>query len=92
MLTVKGNQPTLHAEIQKYFEDAEEKDYDLPRLQRLKKTENGYGRIERREFYVMPAPKSLRDTGDWADLDNKNLPHLVESKAKEIASVSLLAI
>ena len=68
VLTVKGNQPTLHAEIQKCFEDAGEKDYDVPGLRRLKKTEQGHGRIEHREYYVMPAPKSLRDTGDWADL------------------------
>ena len=37
-------------------------------MRRLKKTERVHGRIERREYYVMPAPKSLRDTGDWADL------------------------
>lgn len=68
VLTVKANQPTLHAEIQKCFEDAGEKDYDVPGLRRLKKTEQGHGRIEHRENYVMPAPKSLRDTGGWADL------------------------
>lgn len=68
VLTVKGNQPKLHAEIQKCFEDAGEKDYDVPGMRRLKKTQRGHGRIERREYYVMPAPKSLRDTGDWADL------------------------
>ena len=68
VLTVKGNQPKLHAEIQKCFEDAGEKDYDVPGMRRLKKTERLHGRIERREYYVMPAPKSLRDAGDWADL------------------------
>lgn len=68
VLTVKGNQPTLHDQIQKCFEDAGEKDYNVPGLRRLKKTERAHGRIERREYYVMPAPKSLRDTGDWADL------------------------
>ena len=68
VLTVKRNQPKVHAEIQKCFEDAGEKDYDVPGMRRLKKTERGHGRIEHREYYVMPAPKSLRDTGDWADL------------------------
>jgi predicted transposase YbfD/YdcC len=68
VLTVKGNQPTLHAEIQQIFEDAGEKDYDVPGLRRLTMTEEGHGRKERREYYVMPAPQSLRDTGDWADL------------------------
>ena len=68
VLTVKGNQPKLHAEIQKIFEDAGERDYQVPGLRQLKKTECGHGRIERREYYVMPAPTSLRDKGDWADL------------------------
>ena len=63
VLTVKGNQPKLHAEMQKCFEDAGEKDYDVPGMRRLKKTQRGHGRIERREYYVMPAPKSLRDKG-----------------------------
>ena len=39
VLTVKGNQPTLHEEIQKCFEEAGEKDYNVPGLRRLKKTE-----------------------------------------------------
>jgi predicted transposase YbfD/YdcC len=68
VLTVKGNQPTLHEQIQKCFEDAGDNDYNVPGLRRLKKTERGHGRIERREYSVMPAPKSLRDTGEWADL------------------------
>ena len=68
VLTVKGNQPTLHEQIQKCFEEAGDKDYNVPGLRRLTKTESGHGRIERREYFVMPAPKSLRDTGDWADL------------------------
>ncbi|MFN9367425.1 MAG: ISAs1 family transposase, partial [Planctomycetia bacterium] len=61
VLTVKGNQPTLHEQIQKCFEDAGDKDYNVPGLRRLEKTEHGHGRIERREYYVLPAPKSLRD-------------------------------
>ena len=68
LLTVKGNQPKLQEQIQKLFEDAGERNYDVPGLRRLTKTERGHGRIERREYYVMPAPQSLRDTGDWADL------------------------
>lgn len=68
VLTVKGNQPALHAEIQKCFEDAGDKDYDVPGLRQLTTTEHGHGRNERRDYYVMPAPQSLRDTGNWADL------------------------
>jgi predicted transposase YbfD/YdcC len=68
VLTVKGNQPKLHAEIQKIFEEAGEQDYQVPGMRRLKKTERGHGRIERREYSVMPAPKSLRETAEWADL------------------------
>jgi len=34
-------------------------------LRRLEKTERGQGRIEWRAYSAMPAPRSLRDTGDW---------------------------
>jgi predicted transposase YbfD/YdcC len=68
VLTVKGNQPKLRDAIQQFFVDAGEQDYRVPGLRRYTKTERGHGRIERREYYVAPAPAALRETGAWADL------------------------
>lgn len=50
--------------LRHWFDTAAGKDA----LQLLNAWSSAHGRIERREYYVMPAPKSLRDTGDWADL------------------------
>jgi predicted transposase YbfD/YdcC len=68
VLTVKGNQPTLRDQIQQLFVDAGEVDYQVPGLKRHVTTEQSHGRFERREYYVLPAPKALRETGQWADL------------------------
>lgn len=73
VLTVKGNQPTLRDQIQQLFVDAGEVDYgevdyQVPGLRRHVTTEQRHGRLERREYYVLPAPKELRETGRWADL------------------------
>jgi predicted transposase YbfD/YdcC len=68
ILTVKGNQPTLRDEIQQLFIDAGENDYQIPGLKRWTTTERSHGREERREYYVLPAPASLRDSDEWTDL------------------------
>jgi uncharacterized protein (UPF0335 family) len=48
ILTVKDNQPTLHDEIQEIFEQAGNRDYDVPGLRRLVTTDDAHGRHERR--------------------------------------------
>jgi predicted transposase YbfD/YdcC len=68
VLTVNGNQPTLRDQIQPLFVDAGERDDDVPGLGRHVTTEQSHGRCERREYYVLPAPQELRETGPWADL------------------------
>ena len=59
VLTVKGNKPALHEQIQKCFEDAGDKDYNVPGLRRLKKTDRGHGRIERREYCGLSATNAF---------------------------------
>jgi len=68
ILTVKGNQPTLHDEIQNLFEQAGDQDYDVPGLRRHTTIDNAHGRHEKRQYFVMPAPASLRAALPWADL------------------------
>ncbi|MFO1045852.1 MAG: ISAs1 family transposase [Planctomycetaceae bacterium] len=68
VLTVKGNQPTLRDQIQQLFVDAGERDYDVPGLRRHVTTEQSHGRFERREYYVLPVPKALHETGQWVDV------------------------
>ena len=68
IVPVKGNQPTLHQEIQQLFEKAGDVDYDVPGLRRHTTTEEAHGRSERREYFVMPAPAALREALPWTDL------------------------
>jgi len=68
IVPVKANQPTLHQEIQLLFEQAGDVDYDVPGLRRHTTTEDAHGRSERREYFVMPAPASLREALPWTDL------------------------
>ena len=70
-LAVKGNQEKLHEQIKDEFEKAMSL-YRAPK--RLSKHEvhdvdkKPHGRYEQRLYYTMPAPKSLKDSGDWKDL------------------------
>lgn len=68
ILTVKGNQPTLYETIQRLFEEAGDLDYEVPGIRRHTTTNESHGRSERREYFVMPAPESLREAMPWTDL------------------------
>ena len=59
VLTVKGNQPTLHQRLEELFLNFGERDYRAPRLRRHVTVEKSHGREERREYYVAPVPNDL---------------------------------
>ena len=59
LLTVKGNQPTLLADLQEVFNDV--LDHPAPvTSNRLETTERGHGRTESRDYYVVPLPRGFR--------------------------------
>ena len=68
VLAVKDNQPTLHQEIQAYFQQQLEAEAPDPRLRRHEETEHRHGRRETRQTLVAPAPKALVASGLWAGL------------------------
>ena len=68
VLAVKENQPTLHAGIQKHFDDHLEDDFARTKVRRYETTEKGHGREETRWYYVCPVPDDLPDRSRWADL------------------------
>jgi predicted transposase YbfD/YdcC len=68
ILTVKANQPTLFAYLQDQFLVAGEEDYKGSGVHVHTITERNRTRVERREHYVMKAPKELIDQGKWKDL------------------------
>ena len=60
VLTVKGNQPTLHQRLEELFLEYGEQDYRAPGLRRHVTVEKSHGREERRTYYVAPVPDDLR--------------------------------
>lgn len=68
LLTVKANQPTLHAQLADLFIDYGDRDYRVPGLRIHKTTERSHGRDERREYYAIKAPDELRANGDWVGI------------------------
>lgn len=67
-LAVKGNQPTLHAGLAKFFLDHLEDDFARVRVSRYQTQEHGHGRDETRTYYVCPAPDDLPDRSRWKKL------------------------
>jgi predicted transposase YbfD/YdcC len=65
VLTVKGNQPTLHQRLAQLFVDD---GLHLPSRRRHVTVEKSHGREERREYYVSPAPADLRSK--WKGLQS----------------------
>lgn len=65
VLTVKDNQPGLHAMIANLFADYAGRDFKAPGLRSYKKSERSHGRNERREYYVIAAPPELRESQEW---------------------------
>ena len=68
VLAVKGNQPTLHDGIVKFFLDHLEDDFARVKVSRCQTQERGHGREESRAYYVCAAPEDLPDRQRWKNL------------------------
>jgi predicted transposase YbfD/YdcC len=68
VLAVKGNQPTLHDGIAKFFLDHLEDDFARVQVSRYQTEEHGHGREETRTYYVCPVPDDLPDRRRWRKL------------------------
>jgi predicted transposase YbfD/YdcC len=70
VLSVKDNQPTLKKQVAEAFEGEMERaaQGELPRFRRHVTRENKHGREEERSYYVLPAPKNLRQSKRWTDV------------------------
>src|SRR5262245_61513789 len=68
VLAVKGNQPTLHAGIVKFFLNHLEDDFARVKVSRYQTEERGHGREETRTYYVCAVPDDLPDRRRWKKL------------------------
>lgn len=64
LLALKGNQGTLHEDVQLYFEDAEEEDFSVSKFDYHKTVNKDHGRIEVRECWAT-------EDVDWLSMKNK---------------------
>jgi predicted transposase YbfD/YdcC len=67
-LAVKGNQPTLHQGIVKFFDEHLEDDFARTSVRRHETQEKGHGRQETRYYFVCPVPNDLPDRARWSGL------------------------
>jgi predicted transposase YbfD/YdcC len=68
VLAVKGNQPTLHQGIEKFFADSLEDDFARTKVRHYQTEEKGHGREEDRYYSICPVPDHLPDRSRWPDL------------------------
>ena len=68
VLSVKDNHPTLHEDIQDYFEWAKREPDKIKAEHWTGSVEKGHGRIERREITAITDVEWLRKAGKWKDL------------------------
>jgi predicted transposase YbfD/YdcC len=65
ILTVKGNQGGLYQYLRDQFIEYGEADYQVPGLRRHTTVEKSRGRIERREYYFIAAPRDSEILRRW---------------------------
>ena len=68
VLAVKGNQPTLHDGIVRFFLDHLGDDFARVKVSRHQARERGHGRQEHRSYFVCAAPDDLPDRDRWPNL------------------------
>jgi predicted transposase YbfD/YdcC len=68
ILAVKGNQGTLHDAVIDYVHEQTKTDFQGIGARRWDTVEKKHGRIERRTYLQMPAPKSLAGFDRWKGL------------------------
>jgi len=89
VLALKGNHPTLAAEVEAAFVREAEAGFAGRGVRRLVQAETGHGRKERREYTVMPAPAGLAGRSQWRDLNAVGMVvRLREIDGKETGEVS----
>ena len=68
VITVKGNQPTLHDDVCAFFTDNLGRDFAGVPHRYHRTTARGHGRAETRHYYIAAVPEPLRARHGWRDL------------------------
>lgn len=90
VLALKGNHPTLHAQVADYFADHLGAAGPKPSVRHQRRVERGHGRTETRDTYVAPVPQGLHDAGLWLGLCSlvlvvrTSVDHATERVSREV--------
>jgi predicted transposase YbfD/YdcC len=68
ILAVKGNQGTLHREVEDYIVTHMENDFDDVPARKYEEVIKGHGRVDTLTYYQMPVPDSLTTRERWKGL------------------------
>ena len=69
VLALKDNQPTLHAEVQKIFQEGLEAEFKGMKHQECETREKGHGRQETRSYHLIrPSVEWLQERPEWKGL------------------------
>jgi predicted transposase YbfD/YdcC len=70
LLALKGNHEKLYAAVEDEFDKAIDAEYKIKGLKRYTTQEKNRGRLERRQYMILPAPQSLPGFRDWKGLQS----------------------
>ena len=65
VIAVKGNQPTLHAAIETFFDGHLERDLEDLRYRSHETRDEGHGRTDERAYYLTKIPPAFAPAGEW---------------------------
>lgn len=68
VLAVKDNHPNLYHDIREHFTETLAEAESLPKTQFHQTEDTGHGRHEKRFYYSIPVPDTLRNREGWRDL------------------------
>jgi len=68
VLALKGNQPTLHAEVADFFLRQIDGDNAAGKMRHHREVESSHGRTEERETFVAKVPRGMAAAGAWVGL------------------------
>jgi len=87
-LAVKGNQRTLHRDVQAHFVQQMEDDFAGAKVRRRETQEKGHGRHEDRYYYICPLPDDFKHAKKWAKLKAIGMTiNLTRQNGKETSEV-----
>jgi predicted transposase YbfD/YdcC len=69
VISLKGNQGTLHENVKKAFAEAVEKEWEGVRHETCQTIEAGHGRLEKRRYYLLPAA-AVKMPKEWSTVQS----------------------